>query len=217
MDPKERLHFFKTNYGKIVPEKTIDWLLERGYFTAPASSKFHGAYNGGLFDHCINVTNVLMEYTWKLELKWQREESPYYVGLFHDLCKMDEYQSRPVGYARRESDELPLVGHGDKSIMLLSQQLTLTEEEVMCIRYHMGAYQNQDWKQFDQAIKKYPNVLYAHTADMFASKIMDKDGKFITYKKLLEEFYETGKDMSEYQSFREEYVEQGYVIIDDEE
>lgn len=217
MDKKERLHFFKTNYGKIVPSRTIDWLLEQGYFTAPASSKFHGAYNGGLFDHCINVTDKLLEYTWKLELKWQREESPYYVGLFHDLCKMDEYLADSIGYSKKKASELSLVGHGDKSIMLLAQQLSLTEEEVMCIRYHMGAYQTEEWEQFDQAIRKYPNVLYTHTADMHASKIMDHNGKIITYKKLLEAFSDTGKDTSQYEAFRDEYVEQGYVIVDDEE
>lgn len=56
--------------------------------------------------------------------------------------------------------------------MLLSQFMTLTEEEIMCIRYHMGAYEKDDWVQFDLAIKKYPNVLFTHTADMYASKLI---------------------------------------------
>ena len=50
--------------------------------------------------------------------------------------------------------------------------MTLTEEEIMCIRYHMGAYEKDDWVQFDLAIKKYPNVLFTHTADMYASKLI---------------------------------------------
>lgn len=49
--------------------------------------------------------------------------------------------------------------------------MELTEEEVLCIRYHMGAYETKDWAGFDLAIKKYPNVLYTHTADMLASKL----------------------------------------------
>lgn len=159
---------------------------------------------------------MLMEYTWKLELEWQREESPYYVGLFHDLCKMDEYRKEPMGYSKKKGNELPLLGHGDKSVMLLSQRMTLTEEELLCVRYHMGAYQTEDWEQFDQAIKKYPNVLYTHTADMFASKMMDGNGKPITCKKLMEKFHDSGKAPEEYESFREEYMDQGYVVVDDE-
>ena len=55
--------------------------------------------------------------------------------------------------------------------MVLSQIHQLTEEEVFCIRYHMGAYEKEEWDYFDKAIRKYPNVLWTHTADMLASKI----------------------------------------------
>ena len=57
--------------------------------------------------------------------------------------------------------------------MLLSRWLQLTEEEILCIRYHMGAYETKDWDFFDKAIRKYPNVLWTHTADMYASKVKD--------------------------------------------
>jgi hypothetical protein len=66
-----------------------------------------------------------------------------------------------------------LKGHGDKSIMLLSQFMTLTEEEILCIRYHMGAYNRDDWEGYDRAIRKYQTVLWTHTADMYASKVLD--------------------------------------------
>ena len=64
-------------------------------------------------------------------------------------------------------------GHGDKSVMMLSQVLKLTEEEMLCIRYHMGAYKTDDWDGFDRAIRKYQSVLWTHSADMYASKVMD--------------------------------------------
>ena len=60
-----------------------------------------------------------------------------------------------------------------KSIMLLSQFINLTEEELLCIRYHMGAYEKEAWDQYDMAIKKYPNVLWTHHADMIASKLLE--------------------------------------------
>ena len=58
--------------------------------------------------------------------------------------------------------------------MMLSQFITLTEEEILCIRYHMGPYVTADWDEYDKAIKKYPNVLFTHTADMYASKVLEK-------------------------------------------
>lgn len=214
MDREERIRIFKTNYADVIPPEFMEWLIQSDYFTAPASTKYHGAYQGGLFDHCINVTNTLVEYTWKLELKWQREESPFIIGLFHDLCKVDLYEDTDKGYQYKSDNQLLIRGHGEKSIMLLSQYMTLTEEEMLCIRYHMGAYQTEDWKQLDQAIKKYPNVLYTHTADMYASKILDGEGHSITYKELVENYYKSGA--SDYTSFRQSYLNEGYRIIDDE-
>lgn len=65
-----------------------------------------------------------------------------------------------------------LKGHGDKSVMLLSQFYTLTDEEIMCIRYHMGAFTDKDeWNDYTRAVRNYPNVLWTHQADMLASHV----------------------------------------------
>lgn len=154
-----------------ISQKFHDWLVfDNDFLTAPASTKYHGACEGGLYMHSVAVADTLVDFTKKLGLQWQKERSPYIVGMFHDLCKVDQYTQTENGY---EHDEDTLLkGHGEKSIMLLSQFMTLTEEEIMCIRYHMGAYETENWKQFDLAIKKYPNVLFTHTADMYASKFI---------------------------------------------
>ena len=166
----------------VISQDFYNWLIDNGFKTAPASTKYHEAYEGGLYEHCCAVTRDLVYMTEKLGLEWQREESPWIVGMFHDLCKIDNYVKstpksldnglvyQPVGEYTYNEDVL-IKGHGDKSVMLLSQFMTLTEEEILCIRYHMGAYETNDWKQFDLAIKKYPNVLFTHTADMSASKL----------------------------------------------
>lgn len=165
----------------VINQDFYNWLIDNGFKTAPASTKYHGAYEGGLYEHCCAVTRDLVYMTEKLGLEWQREESPWIVGMFHDLCKIDAYEVDKTRYDNEIGDFVPvsyqhnddaiLNGHGDKSVMLLSQFMTLTEEEILCIRYHMGAYETNDWKQFDLAIKKYPNVLFTHTADMSASKL----------------------------------------------
>lgn len=159
----------------IISEEFYKWLIYNGFKISPASTKYHGAYAGGLYLHSEAVTENLLRFTYDLNLKWQREESPYIVGMFHDLCKIDAYKREIVDDSNSEkytwNEDQLLKGHGEKSVMLLSQFMTLTEEEILCIRYHMGAYETDDWKQFDLAIKKYPNVLYTHTADMLASKL----------------------------------------------
>lgn len=157
----------------IVDEYQLAVLDNMGFFTAPASTKFHGDYVGGLFDHSLAVTNQLLTMNTRL---WVRSESPMIVGMFHDLCKCDEYEviSHPqdpdVKFGRVKNTVL--TGHGEKSIMLLSTLMQLTEEEMLCIRYHMGAYNTDDWTGYDLAIRKYPNVLFTHTADMLASKVV---------------------------------------------
>jgi hypothetical protein len=61
-------------------------------------------------------------------------------------------------------------GHGDKSVMMLSTMLQLTEEEMFCIRFHMGAFtDSSEWKFYTNAVHKFPNVLWTHQADMIAA------------------------------------------------
>ena len=143
------------------------------FFTAPASTKYHGAYEGGLFDHSLATAEALVELTEKLGLKWERPESPYIVGMYHDLCKCDNYVKDIETDKYIYNPDIIIPGHGDKSVIILSQYMRLTDEEIACIRWHMGAYEKDPkmWEYYGRAIEKYPNVLYAHTADMIASKI----------------------------------------------
>lgn len=181
--------------GKL-DSKLCEVLIQKGIATCPASVRYHGAYEGGLFDHCKAMYEALDEMTTRLGLKWKSPRSVGNVAWAHDMCKLDNYtkvvdepsKTGKLDYESKEgSDEfvIPekyhyeynkdsgLVGHGVKSA-ILSQQATpfLTEEEIYCIVFHMGAYEKDQWAEYDKAIKKYPNVLFTHTADMCAAKIM---------------------------------------------
>lgn len=164
-------------------QEDIEFLVEHGFFTAPASTKHHGAYEGGLFDHSLAVAKHLVELTQQCGLHWQKERSPYIVGMFHDLCKMDQYRHKVIGLCengqpiqdKSQWEWVPdtlLKGHGEKSVMLLSQFYILTEEEIACIRYHMGAFTpKEEWQDYTNAIHTWPNVLWTHQADMLASHV----------------------------------------------
>ena len=77
--------------------------------------------------------------------------------------------------------------HGGKSVRICEDNMTLTNEEKLCIRYHMGAYEVDDWAKFDKAISRYPNVLFTHTADMIASNDpRNLETAKIIYEKLIQ-------------------------------
>jgi 23S rRNA maturation-related 3'-5' exoribonuclease YhaM len=155
-----------------VSSVALDWLIGNDFFIAPASINHHGAYTGGLFEHSLVVTEQLLKLTKQLDLKWTYKESPYIVGMFHDLCKTDNYQCMPNGQWEYKN-ETSLPGHGDKSVILALRLLHLTDEEILCIRWHMGAFDNKEkWNAYSRAVARYTNVLHTHTADMIATHII---------------------------------------------
>ena len=153
-----------------IDNDTLDYLRIIGLFSAPASAHHHGNYIGGLFEHSYLVAKTLMDLTTQNKLDWSRPESPAIIGLFHDICKTDDYVNYGSGWEHRK--DAFYKGHGDKSVILLSSIIKLTHEEAACIRYHMGAFTDKEqWKDYTNAIKYYPNVLWTHHADMIASQI----------------------------------------------
>ena len=156
----------------VITDECEQWLMSIGYYVKPASIKYHGVRSGDLARHCYEVANQLQILTDKLGLEWEREISPWVVGLLHDVCKCDDYvispRTRTWTYNKYKAD-----GHGDKSLRMLANHIELTEEETYCIMYHMGAFVEKEcWNDYSNAVKKYPNVLYTHTADMIASQIL---------------------------------------------
>lgn len=187
MKLEERIINFETMMGKFLPTEFMEWLKENNFFTAPASMNHHGNYEGGLFDHCYAVAETLKQLTKANRLKWINPRSPFVVGMFHDLCKIDNYKMvidepgvevfggaiKGRTYKFEYNNDFLIAGHGDKSVMYLAQHMKLTPEEVMCIRWHMGAFdEKENWKFYSAAVNKYPNVLWTHTADMIVSQIM---------------------------------------------
>lgn len=166
-------------------KRVIDELFEKtDYFYGPSSTRWHNAYPGGGFDHVFGVTQCLVELTDKGICKpWQRSVSPYIVGLLHDATKIGAYvmkqEMNPLTndietwYEYNDACEKRSPIHGEDSMLKVMQHLQLTEEEQACIRWHMGAYEKDNWKGYDEAIKKFPNVLWTHTADMYASKVLE--------------------------------------------
>ena len=182
MTQEDRLTLYKAQVEPHIPfvgDLLSEFLQRHRMLDAPASTKYHGAWPGGWFDHSLCVMQQLVLLTERNGLNWQRPESPYIVGFFHDACKLDQYvevrqeDGKPV-YAWNQNTLFK--GHGEKSVLLLAALgAQLTEEEVACIRYHMGAFiDKEQWNDYTRAVEQYPNVLWTHTADMIASHVYMK-------------------------------------------
>ena len=155
------------------------------FFKDPASARYHCNYEGGLYEHSLNVENELHYLTNNLKLEWSDPESPFIIGLAHDVCKIGAYIPNGSGgyvYNINQPD-----GHGDLSVKRVKEWIELTEEEEACIRWHMGPYVDGDvldegkkaiqeqWNGYNEAIHRFPNVLFTHTADMMATHIVEVD------------------------------------------
>ena len=166
-------------------DELIKYLEERtDFFIAPASTRFHGNYKGGLAEHSINVMNILKEKNERYSLNLS-DESIVIIGLLHDICKVNFYKNsmklRRNDEGKWEAyktyvidDEVPL-GHGEKSCIIIQQFINLTLEECMAIRYHMGAYLPKDeYKNLENAKNRFPLITAVYTADVEASSYLEK-------------------------------------------
>lgn len=170
MTEKGRMEDFKKFAEGIFTDEQVEKLKEMGYFVKPASLKHHGQKEGGLYMHSKLVAMALQEFTKTMYLSWEKDRSPLLIGLMHDICKTDDYTMEEGKFVWNSKNLLD--GHGDKSVIMALQLVPdLTDEEVMCIRHHMGAYEGQQsWEVLDNAIDKYPNILWVYQADMVVSK-----------------------------------------------
>ena len=177
----------------------LKWLEnETDFFTAPASSKHHLAQPGGLVTHSLNVWRRLREITVRdltgryapgvCHISEAEEETVAILGLLHDVCKAGVYHQETkrrknqetgkwedyLGYTFR--DPFPL-GHGEKSLFLITRHLALTEEEALAIRWHMGAYDDAvkgGSRSMTEAMNLTPWVWRLQEADMCAAWIDER-------------------------------------------
>ena len=149
-------------------DKLLAWLSGSDFFKAPASTKYHGSYEGGLLEHSLNVYECLKKSIDRYGLSGvYSDETITIVSLFHDVCKVNKYkkgfrnvkeEGQWVQKEIFEVDELFPCGHSEKSVILLQNFIKLTPDEILAIRAHMGG--------FDSSIK---------TGEYFISAIFERN------------------------------------------
>lgn len=165
-------------------DEIINFLEKTDFFVAPASTRFHGAIEGGLLEHSLKVYEILNEKIKKQDIIEVNEDTIIIVALLHDICKVNFYKVdyRNAKNARGEWEKVPYYtvedtipyGHGEKSVMMLTEYIKLTPEEKYCIRWHMGFSEpKESYTTLGLAYKKYPLALLVNEADLEASYFYD--------------------------------------------
>jgi len=158
-------------------DNVIDFLNTSDFFTAPASTMYHGNKKGGLAKHSWSVFSELMGMNQRDKLGIANE-SIVICGLLHDVCKVNTYRPNILKSTGELSTNKPyfvedklVLGHGEKSVaVLLALGLKLTEKEQMMIRWHMGPFDYQ-FKYNQKGIEKYcPEAIYLFLADYYSSR-----------------------------------------------
>lgn len=171
---KERfIAIFKDCIKREGSSKLLDWLMKSDFFTAPASTRFHNSFSGGLLAHSVNVYECLKE---RVNGQYN-DETIAICSLLHDVCKVNFYKievrNRKNDLGKWEQydyyaiDEKFPYGHGEKSVFLIERFMRLSEEEAITIRFHMGGFIEKDnYNALSNAFSKYPLSLHLHIADL---------------------------------------------------
>lgn len=186
---EEFIKIYTENIHREGAEKLLDFLNKSDFFTAPASTRYHNAFEGGLLVHSLNVYYCMKAYMERERVKTvynltASDESIAITALLHDICKVNFYR---VSYrnAKNEKtgqwekvpyyeiyDTLPY-GHGEKSVYMVSGFMRLTREEALAIRWHMGFSGMEDKNTIGRALEAYPLAFALSVADMEASYFLE--------------------------------------------
>lgn len=173
-------------------EGLIEYLEKSDFFIAPASTKYHGCYEGGLAEHSVNVMDALIKIDEHLNIAYgvpkDDMNSIILVGLLHDICKVNTYFPKTLwrkddngkweSYEGYERDPIFNMGHGAKSIFIIQNYIKLTPQEAQAIYWHMGPFDLSDYSSANELTASYGKNTLAFklfTADMTATHILEND------------------------------------------
>lgn len=166
-------------------EGLIQFIEKTDFFKAPASTRFHGSTEGGLLEHSMKVYEILKNNVKNAVVDLNaNEDTLIIIALLHDICKANYYKVdyRNAKNERGEWEKVPYYtvddtipyGHGEKSVMMITEYIKLTVEEKYAIRWHMGFTEPKElYGTIGQAYKKYPLALFLHEADLEASYLFN--------------------------------------------
>lgn len=168
-------------------EDLLAYMDKAGFYTSPASTKYHGAAEGALAVHSLNVFNCAMDIATALcGENWvdNNVNSIAICALLHDLGKAGQYNKplyvenilktgRSGAQPFKTNDELMTLDHEIVSVIEASRYIKLTEDEQRAIAWHNGLY---GLFKYEIQGKETPLYMIIHFADMWASRVMETKG-----------------------------------------
>lgn len=163
-------------------DELLNHMREIGYFDAPASSAYHLSRDGGLMEHSVNVTEILLKLASAIDAPYTRE-TLIVVGLLHDIGKAS-YYGKPnyienILKSGKRSDTKPYetnkervaIPHEVAALHIIPKFIELTEDEAFAILYHNGLYTSIGYQ-----LKGNESLLQIilHASDMVASRTEEK-------------------------------------------
>lgn len=178
---KEKMIELVSSINRDGIKDVLNFMEKSDFYTAPASTRFHGAYEGGLLEHSLKVYEILKKKIADHEMDVP-EDTVKIVALLHDICKSNFYKVdyRNAKNERGDWEKVPYYtiddtipyGHGEKSVMMITEYMKLTNEEKYAIRWHMGFTEPKEvYSTIGAAYKKYPLALMLFEADLEATYI----------------------------------------------
>lgn len=161
----------------------MEWIGGTDFYTAPASTKYHGAFEGGLVLHSLNVYSQLKKLCAFYEIS-ASDESIAIAALFHDLCKIGFYKTEMrwrkdsndkwEQYATyKHEEDFAYGGHGSKSVYLVMTFMKLTPDEASAIQCHMGQFDATNYSNPSEVYSRNPLAWLLHVADEAATYMME--------------------------------------------
>ncbi len=183
---EEFIQVYNENIKREGAAEFLDWLTNKSdFFTAPASTKYHCAFEGGLAFHSLNVYKLL-----KKKCEEYGDFAPETIaicGLLHDICKANFYtiSYRNAKNERGQWEKVPYYsvdekfpyGHGEKSVFITERYMRLKEDEAIAIRWHMGGFDETAKAggfTISHAYEKYPLAVLLHMADLEATYLAEQ-------------------------------------------
>lgn len=167
----------------------MDWLTNKSdFFEAPASTRFHGSYEGGLCEHSLNVYDCLTKMLSLYPEVSISNESIAICALLHDICKVNFYKPTTRNVLNKETgkwekvptyeidEKFPCGDHADKSIIIIQQYFKLLPEEILAIRGHMGGFDTSvkgGAYMIGKIFEKSKLAVLLHLADMQATYLVE--------------------------------------------
>lgn len=204
MNCKEQyVHMYRSFIKRVGSESLLDWLMSTDFFEAPASTKYHGNFPGGLAIHSLNVfermrNNCVYEFGTECSgaepFPKEKLEPIAIVSLLHDVCKAEFYKQdfrnqkiyseHGTQFDKRGAyswESVPFYtveekfpfGHGEKSVFLINEHMRLTRDEALAIRFHMGDFTDRNT---GKVYEMCPLALHLHIADLQAT-YLDESAK----------------------------------------